>query len=441
MKRIREWQCGRFRFDTSQPIVMGILNQTPDSFSDGGCFNSLEIGLEHAQRMLDEGAVIIDVGGESTRPGSDEVSIEEESARVLPIVRALAEKGIAVSIDTRHAAVARACVEAGAVIINDVAGFRDEDMRAVAASCDVGLVVMHMAGEPKTMQDDPIYENVVLEVRDYLLAQAAKLEALGVEPERICLDPGFGFGKNAEHNWEMLAGYDVFAEDGYPYMVAASRKNFTGVYYGGEKPRDRIWASVAVAVRAVEQGAFIARVHDVAQTIEAFAYLRLPASRAYIAIGSNTGDRLAELQKAADEIADLPATRLIAASTVYESEPAYFDDQATFANAVLEIETRLHPQVLLVELQRLERAAGRVRTFKNAPRILDLDILDYAGTVWNDDLLVLPHPLALERDFVVTPLLELDSECELADGTAVTRDGIRYGAIIGTFGMLDLQGS
>ena len=171
------WKCGSFEFDTRKPVIMGILNVTPDSFSDGGTHNAPEAALAWAQQMLDEGAHMSDVGGESTRPGSAEVSVEEETARVLPVVRALAEQGVCVSIDTRHAAVAKACVEAGAAIINDVSGFRDPAMVQVAAESDCGVVVMHMKGEPGTMQQNPQYDDVVAELRDYLRDQAAMLEA------------------------------------------------------------------------------------------------------------------------------------------------------------------------------------------------------------------------------------------------------------------------
>ena len=214
------WKCGSFEFDTRKPVIMGILNVTPDSFSDGGTHNTPEAALAWAQQMLDEGAHMIDVGGESTRPGSAEVSVEEEAARVLPVVRALAEQGVCVSIDTRHAAVAKACVEAGAAIINDVSGFRDPAMVQVAAQSDCGVVVMHMKGEPGTMQQNPQYDDVVAEVRDYLRDQAAMLEAAGVSPERICIDPGPGFGKTASQTLELVRNFPELARLGYPVMVA-----------------------------------------------------------------------------------------------------------------------------------------------------------------------------------------------------------------------------
>jgi dihydropteroate synthase len=268
------WHCANFIFNTEAPLVMGILNVTPDSFSDGGEHDAPAAAIAHARLMCKQGAHIIDVGGESTRPGSDEVSLDEELARVLPVVRQLAAEGIAVSIDTRHAAVARACVEAGAVIINDISGFRDPAMVEVATGCEAGLVVMHMLGEPKDMQVDPHYGDVVVEVSAYLLTQAHMLEEAGVAPERICVDPGPGFGKTYEHNLALLRATRVLALLGYPLMVAYSRKGFIGALTGVEVARERVVGSVAVAVWAALQGAHVLRVHDVAPTTEALRTLR-----------------------------------------------------------------------------------------------------------------------------------------------------------------------
>ncbi len=203
-EQARSWACAGRTFDLSAPLVMGILNVTPDSFSDGGLYDSTDAALEHARRMRDEGAAIIDVGGESTRPGSAPVVEDEELARVLPVVEVLLAEDFVVSVDTRHPAVAAACVEAGIHIINDVSGFRDPEMQEVAAASDCGLVVMHMLGEPKTMQDEPRYDDVTGEVEGFLLDRAHELEARGIAAERICLDPGIGFGKTALHNRILL---------------------------------------------------------------------------------------------------------------------------------------------------------------------------------------------------------------------------------------------
>jgi dihydropteroate synthase len=248
---------------------MGIVNVTPDSFSDGGSHATAQAACAHARLLVAQGADLIDVGGESTRPGSDEVPVAEELARVLPVVERLADEGVLVSIDTRHASVAQVCVEAGAVIINDVSGFRDQEMVEVAAGCDAGLVVMHMLGEPKDMQADPRYGDVVEEVCDYLLAQAHRLEAAGVASERICIDPGPGFGKDFGHNLELLRQTSAFALLGYPLMAAYSRKRFVGELTGVEKAAERVAGSVVVALYAACRGARVLRVHDVAPTVEA----------------------------------------------------------------------------------------------------------------------------------------------------------------------------
>ena len=268
------WKCANFEFDSTRPVVMGILNVTPDSFSDGGQHNGFAEAVAYARQMVDEGAQIIDVGGESTRPGSAEVSVEEELARVLDVVRQLADLGLCVSIDTRHAEVARACVEAGAAIINDVTGFRDPAMVEVAKNCDAGLVVMHMLGEPATMQNDPHYDDVVAEVKEYLGGQAAMLEAAGIARERICVDPGPGFGKTASQTMELMRNFHEFNRLGYPTMVAVSRKSYIGSAYGISEPAQRDEASAQEALMACELGASVVRAHNVPETMKALKNLR-----------------------------------------------------------------------------------------------------------------------------------------------------------------------
>jgi len=263
------WQCGRFEFDTTKPLIMGILNVTPDSFSDGDSYQTIEAACAHARRMVAEGAAIIDIGGESTRPGSEEVTVSEELRRVLEIVHLLAAEDIAVSIDTRHAEVAQACLNQGAAIINDITGFTQNDMIEVAKRSDAGCIIMHMQGEPKTMQTAPHYEDVVLEVEAFLLAQAELLEAQGIKRERIAVDPGPGFGKNFEQNRALLRATGRLASHGYPLMASWSRKRFVGVLTGVKAPHERVMGSVAVALYAALNGASIFRVHDVAQTAEA----------------------------------------------------------------------------------------------------------------------------------------------------------------------------
>jgi dihydropteroate synthase len=268
----RTWRCGRFAVALDGPLVMGILNVTPDSFSDGGRFLDPMAALEHGHALAVAGAAIVDVGGESTRPGSDDVGEAAELARVRDVVGALANGlDLPISIDTRHAGVATACVTAGASIINDVSGFRDPAMVAVAAGCDAGVIVMHMRGEPKSMQDAPAYGDVVAEVRDYLLGQAGMLEAAGVARERIAIDPGIGFGKTTGHNLELLERLDELTAAGYPVVVGASRKRFIGELLDEPDPVRRTAGSVGVAVWCALHGAAVLRVHDVAETVQALA--------------------------------------------------------------------------------------------------------------------------------------------------------------------------
>jgi len=267
----RIWRCGAYDFELDQPLVMGVLNATPDSFSDGGLHEDPANAVAWGERMIAEGAAIVDIGGESTRPGSIELAEAEELARVRPVVTRLACEGVPLSIDTRRAQVAAACIGVGASIINDVSGFRDDAMVELAASCDAGLVVMHMLGDPSSMQVAPRYDNVVREVGGFLLAQAAVLQAAGVAPERIALDPGIGFGKTLEHNLALLRALPELAEYGFPVLVGVSRKRFIGDISGEPEPRERLGGSIAAALQCVARGASVVRVHDVAATVQALA--------------------------------------------------------------------------------------------------------------------------------------------------------------------------
>ena len=430
------WNCGSYKFDTKMPIVMGILNVTPDSFSDGGSYAGVEDAVQAGLKMVDEGAYIIDVGGESSRPGSAEVTVEEEMRRVVEVVRQLASKGVCVSVDTRHAQTARACVEAGAAIINDVSGFRDLAMVQVATQCDAGLVVMHMLGEPRTMQDDPQYDDVVAEVCEYLASQAAMLQEAGVDRSRICVDPGPGFGKTPKQTLELMRNIHVLRHMGYPVMVAVSRKSFIGWAYGIEDPKHRDQASAEEALMACELGASVVRTHNVAATIEALQKLR---PYALIALGCNvalvqtrpgeeTEAKISQMNMAVADLCMLPDTQLIDVSSYYESEPAYYEDQDTFVNAVVLIRTGIAPHELLGYLHAIENSLGRVRSVPNGPRTCDLDILDYQLYISDDEVLTLPHPRICERDFVVKPLLEILPGHMLADGTVVTYENVSVGS-------------
>ena len=261
-----------------RPSVLGVVNVTPDSFSDGGLFLDPERAVEQAHRLLGEGAALVDVGGESTRPGSRGVSADEELRRVVPVLEALA--GLPVSIDTSKAEVARRAIELGAVMVNDVTALRaDPDLAGVVAESGAYLCLMHMLGEPRTMQDDPRYDDVVFEVAAFLEERLALAVRAGVPEELICLDPGIGFGKTVEHNLELLSRLDEIVALGRPVLVGASRKRFLGRILGDpEALTGPVMAGVAVAVLAFERGASIFRVHDVREHVEA-----LTAARAVIA--------------------------------------------------------------------------------------------------------------------------------------------------------------
>jgi dihydropteroate synthase len=266
-------QCGRYRLVTGgaefRPLVMGILNVTPDSFSDGGLHATLDRAITHAENMMAEGVDIIDIGGESTRPGSPPVPLEEELRRVMPVIYALRDCGKPLSIDTRRPAVMRAAVDAGADMINDVDGFRAEGALSAISHSDCALCIMHMQGEPQTMQQAPHYENVVMEVSAFLSERAAAAQAAGIARQRLCIDPGFGFGKTLAHNLQLLTHIDAMQQElQLPLLAGLSRKSMIGAITG-RPVEQRLAGSVAAALVAVMHGARILRVHDVAETMDA----------------------------------------------------------------------------------------------------------------------------------------------------------------------------
>lgn len=266
------WKTQRGVIDLSRRAqVMGILNVTPDSFSDGGRHWGSDAALAHARQMIAEGAMIIDVGGESTRPGAMPVSIRDEIARTIPVIAALrAEWNGWISIDTSKAAVAEAALAAGADIVNDVSGLRaDPDMAGLCADRGCGVVVMHMQGEPRTMQKAPVYQDVVAEVRHFFEERLATLRDAGLEVETLCFDPGIGFGKNLEHNLALLGALDQLAPAGRPLLLGVSRKSFIGKLLGDEDPCARDWPTVAITARAREMGIALHRVHSVKPNLEA----------------------------------------------------------------------------------------------------------------------------------------------------------------------------
>lgn len=270
------FDCGRYRFPLKEgkPLVMGILNVTPDSFSDGGNFNSLDSAISHAEHMLNAGVDIIDIGGESSRPGSKPLPLDEELKRVLPLIYALRDCGKPLSIDTYKPEVMRESILAGADMINDIRGFTNAQSHSILADSDVALCVMHMQNNPSNMQQQPLYDDVRKEVSVFLQTQCQTLLSLGIAKERLCIDPGFGFGKTLAHNIALFQHIQQFSEEfGLPLLAGVSRKTMIGEIT--EKPIEKRHAgSVAAALAAVARGAKIVRVHDVADTIDAIKVWR-----------------------------------------------------------------------------------------------------------------------------------------------------------------------
>jgi len=269
-----EFSCGRYRLKLDRPLVMGILNVTPDSFSDGGKFLARDAALRHAEQMLADQVDLIDIGGESTRPGAAPLSLAEELDRVVPLVEALRDCGVPLSIDTYKSAVMQATLAAGADLINDIWGLRQAGAIEAVAGSNCGLCVMHMAGDPQTMQAQPDYQDVVGEVAAFLAGRITELEHAGVSRARISIDPGFGFGKSVAHNYALLARLADFTVLGVPVLAGLSRKSMLGAVTGRTTAPQRVAASIAAAVCAAERGATLIRVHDVAATVDALKVWR-----------------------------------------------------------------------------------------------------------------------------------------------------------------------
>lgn len=265
---ILNWPDGKLDLSTGA-VVMGILNVTPDSFSDGGVYADVDAAVAHGIEMAKAGAAIIDIGPESTRPGVDAVPVDQQIKRAVPVIEKLAGKTDAViSIDTRCAAVAEAALDAGAGIINDVTALGEDAMARLAAERQVPVVLMHMLGEPGTMQKSPRYDNVTDEVLEFLLERAACAEGFGIAREKIFIDPGIGFGKTHEHNLQLLRDMNKFAASGYKLLIGTSRKRFIGSLTGRDVPAERVFGTAATVAIAVQAGASIVRVHDVAEMVD-----------------------------------------------------------------------------------------------------------------------------------------------------------------------------
>lgn len=576
----KTWRCGKFELKFDRPRIMGVLNVTPDSFSDGGEHFDADAAIAYGLQMLDEGADIIDVGGESTRPGFTPVSADEEARRVLPVVRALAQKGAIVSIDTRHVDVAKAAVRVGASIVNDVTGFTDPKMVEFVKDSNCGVIIMH-AGEPteetpkrhtavqldtsaaafvaekaraaaaaaeaeaaakaakaakgrrpglklgglvqpqlpfgdlpngseaaeqeaaakaaalaaaeaekkaaeaeaaaKAAEEEaravpandelaaimarsarrdaatgstsqlrrftlPDSAPIMRRVMGFLSDQARALIHAGVARERICIDPGAGFGKNANEDIVIQRETAKLASLGYPLLCAVSRKRFVGAVSGVGDVHERDAATYGVCLGAIQLGANIVRVHDVrgfSQFLNGFwAIARPQPRRAFVALGSNLGKRAENIRAAKALIAEIPMTCVSSCSRIYESEPAYENRQDPFANAVIEIKTELAPLILLDELMKIENSMGRNRTKSaraNGPRIIDLDLLWMDGEVHGGDKLRLPHPYLGERDFVLVPLEDLmhdPARFFRYEGVDVKEPEDRVGHVVGELGSL-----
>lgn len=265
----KKFQCGRYTFPLDRPYVMGIVNVTPDSFSDGGQFSNTDLAVEHALKLVEEGADILDIGGESTRPNAVPVPLQEELNRVIPVIQALQGRvNVPISIDTYKPEVMRAAIAAGADLVNDIKALQEVGALEAVKSSTVGICLMHMQGTPQTMQIDPHYDDVVAEVKIFLNQRLQILLAAGVEKNRILLDPGFGFGKTREHNIRLVKELDQLLDLGQPLLVGLSRKSVLGKLTGGDESQ-RLHASVAAAVVSAMKGAHIVRVHDVRATVEA----------------------------------------------------------------------------------------------------------------------------------------------------------------------------
>ncbi|WP_018150316.1 dihydropteroate synthase [Leeia oryzae] len=264
----RPFRCGRFSYDGNHALIMGIVNVTPDSFSDGGKYHSRELAIQHARQLIEAGAHILDIGGESTRPGAAEVSVDEELDRVIPVIEALKDDGVALSVDTYKPEVMSAAIAAGVDLINDVNALEAPGAIEAVAGSLATICLMHKQGTPQTMQQAPVYQDVVAEVDRYLMSRVEVLKLAGVDVERIWLDPGFGFGKSLEHNVELMRHLPVFTAHEMPVLIGLSRKSMLGAITG-EPVDQRVFSSIAAALVGISKGAHIVRVHDVAATASA----------------------------------------------------------------------------------------------------------------------------------------------------------------------------
>ena len=470
------WRCGRHEVSLSRPRIMGILNVTPDSFSDGGEHFDEKAAIEHGIRMLDEGADIIDVGGESTRPGHKPVAPDVEAERVVPVVYELVKAGAIVSVDTRHPTVASACVDLGASIINDVSGFTDPTMVSVAAESGCGCVIMcdnefrsnesrksvvlesynprRRVPEPRQLPVTrrrftlPEEAPIMRAIMGFLGDQARTLQRAGVAHDRICIDPGPGFNKTNDEDVVIQRAMRKLDSMGYVLMSAVSRKRFVGALTGLTEPVSRDAATIGLAIAAIEAGARVLRVHDVAGTAEAinayWAVAKKDPRQGFISLGSNVGDRLGYLSRACKLINEIPLTCVVNVSHAYETAPAY-GIATPVANAVAEIRTELHPLVIMDELLRVESQLDRTRDPNKpgyGPRTIDCDLAWIEDETHAGPKLTLPHPRLGERDYVLVPMEDLmhDPVRFLSHGgVEVLPPEQRVGHVTSELGVLDWE--
>lgn len=409
-------------------VIMGILNVTPDSFSDGGRFYKKEEAIARGRAMAHEGADVIDIGGESTRPGSLPVDAAEEIARVVPVVEALTDTVAApISIDTYRADVAARALVGGAHIINDISALRfDENMAKVVADYGCPVVLMHMQGTPRDMQENPMYDDVVADILDFLDDAVARAVNAGIGRDRIIVDPGFGFGKTLTHNIELMRHLQAFRLLGCPVLLGTSRKTSLGNILLSAPPHEREEGTAATVALGIAQGAHMMRVHDVAgmakaaRVADAVVFGRGPV-RVFLSLGSNMGDSRALLAETRRRLAALPGTQLRAESPLYRTEPVGDVPQNWFLNQVVELRTYLDPVRLLRETQLIEAALGREsieRRQRWGPRPIDIDIILYGDeTIERPDLRV-PHPESHKRRFVLQPLVDIDESVSWRGRTA-----------------------
>ncbi len=466
------WRCGRHDLSLARPRVMGILNVTPDSFSDGGENLDPARAVDRALEMLDEGADIIDVGGESTRPGAKGVTPEQEAERVVPVVRGILAQAPSaiVSVDTHHAEVAKMCARLGVSILNDVNGFTDPAMAQVATETGCGCLIMHWgklngASSRRSVTLDsarparavptstrrftlPEEAPIMREIMGFLGDQARVLMRAGVPHEGICVDPGAGFDKDANRDVVIQRATKKLTSMGYPVACAVSRKRFVGAVSGVTEPNWRDSASVGVALSAVEAGARILRVHDVAGTAQAlnsyWAVAKNDPRQGFISLGSNVGDRVRNLSRAVRLINEIPLTCVVQVSRAYETEPAY-GIATPVANAVAEIRTELHPLVLVDALMDVENKLKRIRDPRLAghgPRTIDCDLCWIEDEQHAGAKLTLPHPHLGERDYVLVPMEDLmhdPARFLIHAGVPVYAPNDRVGHVVAELGELDWQ--